>query len=119
MSMPKVALSSLSKKANKIAREITKKDGSIYSTKPKKATGEAKYVWRMIVFQVSSIPAHQCMPVTADFDLPERYWSKDTSWDEKIAIRQELSDIGDEIANTIPKEQWAGIIRWGRALGAL
>lgn len=116
--MQKINFSKLSGKTLHYAREITRADGSLYAAKPKNISGEGLYIWRMVVFQVSKFPNHQCMPVTADFDLPEKYWSKETPIEVKKAIRKELDDIVDEIVNTIPKSEWHGVIRWGRALGA-
>lgn len=116
--MSKINLSILKERTLKIAQEITKADHSLYASKPQKASGEAKYIWRMVVFQVSKIPAHQCMPVTAEWELPEIYWDKSVLKENKNKMRKELDDIADEIVNTIPKSEWHGVIRWGHALGA-
>ena len=77
-------------------------------------SGIAAYAWRMVVFAVSDVPAHQCMPVCAEFDLPGRYGTPE---------RDEARSVGDRIENavidSIPKEQWAGVIRWGLAYGMI
>ncbi len=70
------------------------------------------YVWRMVAFQVSPVSQHQCMPVTDDL-----YLSGDM--DERRARAKELDRLIDAIVNTVPKAQWHGINRWGRALGYL
>ena len=77
-------------------------------------SGIAAYVWRMVVFAVSDVPAHQCMPVCADFDLPGRYGTSE---------RDEAREIGDciekAVVNSIPKQEWAGVQRWGLAYGMI
>jgi hypothetical protein len=61
--------------------QITKRDGTLYASRPKNASGSAQYVWRMVAFSLSSNPVHQCMPVLADFyvtdaDLPTEFRQK-------------------------------------------
>lgn len=123
MGMPKIDFFAITDLATlKAARNISKADGTIYSTKPKKASGVEKYIWRNVVFQVSSVSAHQCLPVCAEFDLGEDYWKMsdgtNRSSSSKKLIREAYDKIVDNILNTIPKSQWAGIIRWGHALGS-
>jgi hypothetical protein len=74
--------------------------------------GYAYYVWRMVAFQVSPIASHWCMPVLADFDMVEPYA-------ERRAKCKELDKLCDKITNSIPKEKWYGILRWGRAMGQI
>ena len=101
-----------------IAKQIVKSNGQLYASKPKRASGEAKYVWRMVVFSVSDKPAHQCMPVTAELDMPDQYWNGENSFDLRHARMKELDKIADAIVDTVPKTQWHGVMRWGRTLGA-
>jgi hypothetical protein len=83
-----------------------------YANKQDAETGIAAYVWRMVVFQVSQNPQHQCMPCTADFDLPGHYG------DPVNKLAQQRADaIVDAIVNSIPVHQWAGVQRWGQAFG--
>lgn len=108
---------SLSEREQKILDVVVKKDGTIRASKPtltKKLNpslwGEAAYVWRMVVFQVSRNPVHQCMPVTADWDIH-------LTTDERRKVTRVLDSLVDKIVNTVPVTQWHGILRWGRALG--
>lgn len=97
------------------------KNGVLKSSKPKPSkknsdmmlVGQASYVWRMVAFQISPNGVHQCMPVTADWDIPMR------SYDDRRKLTKELDILVDKVVNTVPKSQWYGIIRWGRALGAI
>lgn len=106
--MPRVELGRLSGEALRYAREITKKDGTLYASKPGKATPEGRYVWRMVVHTVSPRPAHQCMPVTAHFELG--------SYSETRALLTHLDQIADQIIDSIPVHQWHGVKRWSGIL---
>jgi len=113
--MPKInvaILETLSEEEKEIVSHFIKKDGSIRATKPKivkndSITGKAAYVWRMVVFLVSPISQHHCMPVTADFDLPGDF-------DERNFLMKELKPLEDKIVNSIPKSEWHGVKRWAR-----
>ena len=94
-----------------IATQVVKRNGVMYSSKPKKASGDAKYVWRMLAFFVSQNPQHQCIPVTADWDLDI------DSYDERRARAKELDTLVEKLENTIPIWERHGVLRWGRALG--
>ena len=80
--------------------------------------GKAAYVWRMIGFTVARSGPLQCMPVCADFDLPVR--DPETGrWSSKQArvMAKRLDHLVDAFLNCVPKSQWYGVTRWGRALG--
>ncbi len=117
--MPKVNIENinadtLTDEEREIFNIIIKKDNSVRASKPKvkdALTGRASYVWRMVCFQVSPKPAHQCMPVCANFDL------KDEDWENRREVEKELEKLIDIIVNGIDKSEWHGIKRWGRALG--
>jgi len=119
----------------KILSIVVKKDNSIRASKPKvsqndHSTGKAAYVWRMVVFMVSRQGAHQCMPMMADFDIfvPEapRFGTVDKEvyyqeihkrHEERRATCKVLDRLVDFIVDSVPKSQWHGVNRWGRALG--
>lgn len=109
------------KEALKIANLVIKKDGTIRASKPKVTddplTGKAAYVWRMVCFSVSPKPAHHCMPVCANFDLPA--YDENGKWKCEISrkMEKELDKIADAIIDCVPKTQWHGIQRWGKAFG--
>lgn len=65
---------SLSPLAQDILKQIQKKNGTFYTSKPKNASGEAQYVWRMVQFMLVGHGPLACMPMTADFaiDQPPR-----------------------------------------------
>ena len=94
-----------------LAEQIIKKDGKLYASKPKKASGEAKYLWRMVAFAVSPKPQHQCLPVTADFDL-------EGSWSENRELAKGLDDLAQRIEETVPIFKRYGVMNWARVMGA-
>ena len=115
-SMPIINMDLLTGEAEMFAKAISKpvqtSDGparQIYATKPKNNWGDVKYVWRMVVFVVSRKRQHQCMPVTAEWNLTGDYLAR-------CERAKELDAIVDEIVNTIPKSQWYGVHRWARLL---
>jgi hypothetical protein len=110
--MPRVQLNRLSAEALRYALEITKPDGRLYASKPGMATPEARYVWRMVVYMVSPKPQHQCMPVTAYFELGAYHKVKEL-------LDNTLDPIADQIIDAVPVLEWHGVARWGRALGYL
>jgi len=73
---------------------------------------ETYYVWRMVAFQISPMSQHQCMPVMDDQYIQLEH-------DARRARCKELDELVDRIVNTVPKSEWHGINRWGRALGYL
>lgn len=102
-----------------IAKEIFKKDGTLYKSKPKKdgISGDCLYVWRMLAFHISTNPQHHCMPVTASFDL-ETY-DENGKWSSRLAhVREkELKVHIDNILNLIPTRKQSGTMRWLKAFG--
>lgn len=93
-----------------MVRRIQGRGGRLRSSKPK-GDGEAAYVWRMVAFQISPVGAHQCMPVTADFDIKER------DYKARRAITNQLDEVVKQIVDGVPRDQWYGVRRWGRAFG--
>jgi len=76
-------------------------------------SGKAAYVWRMVVFMVSPRPRHHCMPVCAEFDLPER------DYDRRRELVKELDALVDKIVDAVDPREWHGAIRWGQAYGLI
>lgn len=113
-----IDFTSLSQEANNIAKQISKKDGTLYKSKPKKdgVSGDCQYIWRHLVFYVSQNRQHQCMPVTASFDL-ETY-DDNGKWCSRLAMKREkeLEPIIREILDNIPLHKQSGTIRWLKAL---
>jgi len=108
----------LTERERDIVRRITN-DGFLRASRPDidwdvPESGIAAYVWRMVVFTVSDDPKHQCLPVMADCYLPGKYGS-----DEYKAAKEFADELEKKLCDSIPKGQWAGVIRWGRALGML
>ncbi len=104
-----------------ILKLVVKRDGTIRASKPKldrnkPLTGKAAFVWRMLVFSVSHNPQHQCMPIMCYYDLPCRVNGK---WDHKLekSMSDELNVLVDKVLATIPKHEWAGVMRWASVLG--
>lgn len=72
--MPKIDFSKIkSTEAKEIASMIVKSDGTLYASKPSKANGKGKFMWRMVALMCSPHGRHQCMPVTATFDLQDYF----------------------------------------------
>jgi hypothetical protein len=146
MEMPAVDLEVLCTKLTQqqmnIATQIFSKRNNIYRVRASKPKyGPSAYVWRMIVFTVSTNPQHHCIPVGADFYIndtdfahrTDQYIPRDPhcetvkNWDTKTwnqmhkgekrrqYIKQELDPIVDIITETIPKSQWRGAHRWHKA----
>lgn len=100
---------------------VVKKNGQIRATKPKvdkndPVTGVAAYIWRMVVFAVSPKPQHQCMPMTAGFDLPA--YDENGKWSAKVEMKmmKELKPLEDAIINSVPKTKWYGVNRWATVM---
>lgn len=106
---------SLSDKELAIAQQVLRRNGTLYASKPKNASGDAKYVWRMVVFAVSDNEQHQCMPVMAEFDLDERYFGQDT-YDLRREHLNYLDGIANAMISTVPVLQRSGVLRWATAL---
>lgn len=109
--MPRVQLDRLSGTALSYARDITKPDGTLYASRPTKATPEARYIWRLVVYMVSPRPQHQCMPVTAWFELGP--------YTKVKGLLDELDAIADQIIDAVPVHQWHSVAQWGRVLGSV
>lgn len=114
---PKINMSLFSDETLSILNQIFKNDGSLYKSKPKKASGDAKYVWRMLAFYMSKNRQHQCMPVTADFDL-ETY-DENGKWSANLAHKKakDLDEIVDSVLKTIKSSDLPGLNRWKKAFG--
>jgi hypothetical protein len=95
--------------------KLIKSNGEIRLTKPKHnkldtISGRAAYVWRHVMFCISSNPKHHCMPVMSDFDL------SDEDWKNRNEVVKELDAFVDRIVNSVPKTEWRGIQRWHSAI---
>ncbi len=115
-------------------------------TKPTKASGPARYIWRYLGFYLGATPALSCMPATADWELTDwlvekigpspyragRYRDMTSEeyeefvnkvfqpWSEKRkTLVRELDTLIDLILDTLPPASLKGVARWGRALGML
>jgi hypothetical protein len=121
--MPLLSSENLTTEEQQIFNLITNK-GRLRATKPSVAKhivgrykhtsnpieGYAAYAWRLLAFQLSPNPVHHCMPMTADFDMVEEYHAR-------RAKCKEIDALCDKLARSVPKSEWHGITRWGRALG--
>lgn len=112
-----------------IAKLIIGRGGRLRSSKPQLKDDlhrEASYVWRMVAFHLSNRHEHHCMPVMADFDLPNKYWGSGNLRDQEEISRcadlrrarvKELDAIVDKIVKSVPAHMQPGTMRWARALG--
>ena len=119
--MIKIDITKLTEEDAKIVAPCIKKDGSLYASKPTKADGWSKYVWRMLVFSLSEDPKHHCVPMTADNGIHDEY-RKSMSFEDRWAkVREdvkELDAVVDRVMKVVPVKEWHGILRWGRSIGS-
>lgn len=92
------------------ASRILKTDGRIKVAKPND-NGFIQYIWRMVVFQVSPLPQHQCMPIMASFYIPADYGT-----DKYKELMTLGNKIADAIVDCVPMNLWHGIKRWAEVL---
>lgn len=111
--------------------DTTSCPGYRYPTDP---SGSAAYVWRMLCFYCIAYHPHCCMPVTADFDIPHdlteettrRKYADFSDWyasddykhysAKRAEKRASLDNLVDRVLAIIPKSQWGGVMRWGKAI---
>ncbi|MCS7317297.1 MAG: hypothetical protein NZZ41_03120 [Candidatus Dojkabacteria bacterium] len=130
MSMPMPCVSNetmehIAIKFPKLFSEVKKifvtKNNRIRSSFPnQKDNPVAYYIWRMCVFNVSTNYQHHSIPVCADLYITEKHYglySGNTPYEKKMSLLKELNEVVDIIVNSIPKEKWYGVMRWGKALG--
>lgn len=130
MDMPQINLAeiSLSDVDRKIAEKILR-SGKLRASKPK--DGEAQYVWRLVAFMISPVPAHHCMPTTHDFGVMDiapkvtkfcKYRNKDVNETDMEWVRnrcKELDKIVDAIVDSVKVQNRHGVNRWARAFGVI
>lgn len=93
-----------------------KNAGALRASKPDHASGDSQYIWRMVAFTLSRDPKHWHMPICADLDIdvPIGVMSRSKYRTERA---KHLDKIVDKVCDSIPKEQWYGVIRWKSLLG--
>ena len=111
-----------------IAQRCLGRDNRLRATKPDpKKDGEAAWVWRMAVLELSPRSQHQCMPVTAEFDLapwfdhraagvdfgsPEATEGRRVAAEARKARKEDLYHIVNAIGSCVPVKDWHGVRRW-------
>lgn len=90
-----------------------KNAGRLRASKPSKVDRRSMYIWRLVAFYVSPMRQHQCMPITADFDLPGE------NYHERLMLAKQLDEIVDKVTDAIPMSEWHGVKRWGQAYGQI
>lgn len=134
--MPKIDLNSLnlsSEDAELVKGIVNSRTGELRASKPElpdkvkipsghydyanerdARKGMTAYIWRMVAFEISPISQHQCMPICADFDLPDC-----GGHDERRNLSKRLDEIVKIVVDSVPMTEWHGIIRWGNAFGTI
>lgn len=141
--MPKVDLSKLNLSESDLAlvKRFVKTDGSIRASRPPlpkmvvvgktnygsdeydydneegRQAGMAAYIWRWVVFMVSPVQAHHCMPCTDFCYLPREILRDGHSMDNPKL--KHLHDVADAVIDSIPPSEWHGVRRWGNAMGVI
>ena len=72
--------------------------------------GMTAYIWRMVAFFISGKAQHQCMPCTADFDVPGSYT------ENKVIIKA-LDELVEIVVDTVKVSEWHGVRRWAQVYG--
>lgn len=102
---------------------IVKKDNKVQVRRSRPKDELSYYVWRNVVFNVSMYPEHQCMPIMAEIDIYNYVRHTLGVHREKahVAVKDlcsHLDELVDKIVNLFPKNEWYGVKKWARALGA-
>jgi hypothetical protein len=77
----------------------------------------ANYIWRILCFDFCDFAPHNCMPVTANWDIRRAF--AELPLPKREAWIATLNEAVGQIEATIPADQHYGAIRWGRALTLL
>lgn len=80
--------------------------GKLYVSLPSDAAGEARYLWRMVVFYISPVSRHQHIPVMAFTYLPGETRA------ERQQAADRLDEIVDKILDSVGVSQWTGVMAW-------
>lgn len=88
----------------------------------------ANYVWRMLCFDFCGFHPHNCMPITADWDIGAVYYTREENGeftdhaDRRAAeksVREALDALVKRVESVLPVTMQKGIMQWGQALGML
>lgn len=83
----------------------------------------ANYVWRMLCFDFCGFHPHNCMPVTAEWDIGAVYYGRpgyEDSADRRAAEKSAmvaLDALVKRAESVLPLTAQKGVMQWGRALG--
>jgi hypothetical protein len=110
--MPKIDLDKidLTAEERELASSILVKarpnTGKLYVSMSSDAPGEARYLWRMVVFYISPLSRHHQMPVMAFTYLPGETRA------ERQSVADRLDEIVDKIVDSVGVSQWTGVMAW-------
>lgn len=85
----------------------------------------ANYVWRMLCFDYAGFHPHNCMPVTADWDIGAYYYrhpdyaDRSKRRDAERSVRDALDALVKRVESVLPIMAQKGVMQWGRALGMI
>ena len=88
----------------------------------------ANYVWRMLCFDFCGFHPHNCMPITADWDIGAIYYTREENGEypdhaDRRAAEKSVRDALDALVNRVesglPVTAQKGVMQWGQALGIL
>lgn len=92
-------------------------NGELRKSRPRKASGETQYVWRIVAFSLSENPKYWCLPVGAEMYLgPDCFGSSEAS-SKRFALVPILDKIARAIVDTVPVLEQPGTRRWAQAWG--
>ena len=88
----------------------------------------ANYVWRMLCFDYCGFHPHNCIPITADWDIGAAFYvreengefaSREDRRDAEKSVRVALDALVKRVESVLPLTAQKGVMQWGQALGML
>ena len=111
MAMPNININNieLSDGDRNLVREILKADNTLYQSKPKNASRDGQYLWRVVAFGISPNSQHHKLPTKASRDL------NGNTLEQKSRAR-ELHQLALQIEQAVPVTERHGSTSWYRQI---
>lgn len=76
----------------------------------------ANYIWRMLCFDYCGFRPHNCMPITADWDIGAVFHKRTYINNTEKSVRVALDALIKHAESALPITAQKGVMQWGRAL---